>query len=74
MKVKEMKKLSEQLELYKKENVCKCASSQCNGCTFNVEKGTGCALNLLINTLEHNLSIFKHEASIQFKQIYNFEQ
>ena len=61
-----MKQISAQLDVYKKENVCEHASQQCKGCTFSMD--SGCALNLVINTLHDNLSIVKEEASFQFKQ------
>lgn len=64
---KDKEKLANMLDEYHKE---KCLGPRnCKLCTFSMNNHTGCALNLVCNSVEHDLSSYKEESDEQWNHI-----
>ena len=65
-------KLYSMLDNYREE---KCLGPRnCKKCTFSFQDGKECALNLVCNVMQHNLSMQKEVADKQWKEIMRFDE
>lgn len=64
---KDKERLVSMLETYRKE---KCLGPRnCKACAFSINNNDGCALNLVIHSIEYDLSSNKEESDTQWKKL-----